>query len=44
VLVKRYLHLFRGAAPNAILPTWQYDWQDVFRYPWLEEIRQDSMP
>ena len=36
-LLKRYLHLFRGVGLSSALPTWQYDWQEIFRYPWLEE-------
>jgi hypothetical protein len=32
----RYLHLFRGAVfPSGLLPAWQYDWKEIFRYPWI---------
>lgn len=39
-LVKRYLHLFRGVGLTSVLPTWQYDWQEIFRYPWIEAEAQ----
>jgi hypothetical protein len=34
-LLKRYIHLFRGVGLTSALPTWQYDWQEIFRYAWL---------
>ena len=34
-LAKRYLHLFHGMALSSALPTWQYDWKEIFRYPWI---------
>jgi hypothetical protein len=35
-MVLRYLHLFRGTVlPSGLLPTWQYDWKEIFRYPWI---------
>jgi len=36
-LAKRYLHLFRGVALTSALPTWQYDWKEIFHYPWIAE-------
>lgn len=34
-LVLHYMHLFRGVVmPSGVLPTWQYDWKEIFRYPW----------
>jgi hypothetical protein len=42
-LVKRYLHLFRGVGMSTLLPTWTYDWKEIFRYPWIE-VRDQPMP
>lgn len=39
-LLKRYFHLFRGVALNSALPTWQYDWQEIFKFPWIGEGAQ----
>jgi len=36
-LVRRYLHLFRGVWISDILPTWTFDWKEIFRYPWIPE-------
>lgn len=33
--LRRYLHQFRGVGLSSALPTWQYDWKEIFRYPWL---------
>jgi hypothetical protein len=35
--LKRYLHLFRGEGPTPALPTWQYDWKEIFRHPWIAQ-------
>ena len=33
---RRWLHLFRGAVyPSGLLPTWQYDWKQIFHYSWI---------
>ncbi len=34
-LVKKYLLLFRTQAYLDILPVWHYEWQEIFREPWL---------
>jgi hypothetical protein len=34
-LVLRYRMLFRASAPHTMLPTWQYDWQAIFREKWI---------
>jgi hypothetical protein len=34
-LVKKYLRLFRGKTYIQILPVFQYDWEAIFREPWL---------
>jgi hypothetical protein len=34
-LTVRYLNLFRGISMTTVLPTWQYDWKEIFRYPWI---------
>jgi hypothetical protein len=36
IMVLRYRHLFLGVVmPSGLLPTWQYDWKEIFRYPWI---------
>lgn len=34
-LVLRYILLFNGAWQDSLLPTFQYDWKQVFRIPWI---------
>jgi hypothetical protein len=34
-LVLRHLHLFRVMNMDTVLPTWQYDWKEIFRHPWI---------
>jgi hypothetical protein len=34
-LLRRYMWLFRSTALTTALPTWQFDWTEIFRYPWL---------
>lgn len=34
-LLKRYLLLFRAVHIDTALPTWQYDWTEIFRHPWI---------
>ena len=34
-LVLKYYTLFTGKAVNSMLPTWQYDWKEIFRTPWI---------
>jgi hypothetical protein len=36
-LTKWYLHLFRSVSTTKLLPTWQYDWKEIFRFPWIVE-------
>ena len=36
-LVKRYMHLFRGAGIQSLLPVWQYDWKEIFHFPWIDD-------
>ena len=31
----RYFLLFHASAMDTLLPTWQYDWKEIFRTPWL---------
>ncbi len=38
----RYLHLFRGTGMTTALPTWQYDWKEIFRYAWISDSDGDS--
>src|SRR5207245_2101255 len=36
ILLKKYWNLFHGQSYTTLLPTWTYEWKDVFRYPWIE--------
>lgn len=33
----KYQRLLTGKAPSHLLPTWQYDWTEIFARPWLGE-------
>ena len=35
-LLKKYVHLFRATALSSALPEIVYDWQAIFRVPWLQ--------
>ncbi len=34
-LLKKYLAIIRADVRRQILPTWQYDWKQIFRHPWI---------
>ncbi len=34
-LLSKYLAVLRAEAHLEILPTWQYDWKQIFRHPWI---------
>lgn len=34
-LFKRYYLIFTAEGYTSFLPTWQYDWQNIFNYRWL---------
>jgi len=34
-LLIKYLTVLRAEAFVSILPTWQYDWKQIFRHPWI---------
>jgi hypothetical protein len=35
VLIEKYLRIFR-AGSYEIIPAFQYDWKEIFKYPWIE--------
>lgn len=35
-VLKRYYLLFTGSGYTTFLPVWQYDWQKIFEYSWIE--------
>lgn len=35
VLIKKYYLLFRGGCLLSVLPTFQYDWKQIFHEPWI---------
>jgi hypothetical protein len=38
-LHKRYYTIFRCLTVHDLLPTWHYDWKEVFQYPWINPRR-----
>jgi hypothetical protein len=36
-LYVKYFLLFHQSSMDTLLPTWQYDWKEIFRVPWIEE-------
>lgn len=36
-LVKRYYLLLYARSLASLLPTFQYEWSDIFRFPWIED-------
>lgn len=34
-LAVKYYQLFHGVAMSTLMPTYQYDWMEIFRVPWL---------
>ncbi len=36
-LVKRYQLLMKATSLSQLLPAFQYDWQKIFRIPWIEQ-------
>lgn len=36
-LYVKYHLLFTAEAMDSLLPTWQYDWQAIFRVPWIRK-------
>jgi len=37
-LVILYWRLLKGASITTMLPTIQFDWQDIFRFPWAKPV------
>ncbi len=36
-LYVKYFLLFHQSSMDSLLPTWQYDWKEIFRTPWIDE-------
>ncbi len=36
-LLKKYTLIFRAVCLDSVLPTWQYDWKEIFLHPWIEK-------
>jgi hypothetical protein len=36
-LCVKYNAVFHAASMDTLMPTYQYDWKEIFRYPWLIE-------
>jgi hypothetical protein len=43
-LLKKYLRLFRGEGESSVLPTWQYNWKEIFEIPWLPPQDEPGKP
>lgn len=41
-LLKKYWALFSAESIIDLLPTWQYDWKEIFREPWIPEITRNA--
>jgi hypothetical protein len=39
-LIKKYYLLFTAGGVSSVLPTFQYDWQAIFRVPWIKEVSE----
>jgi hypothetical protein len=39
-LVKKYLLLFLAEDAD-LVPIWEYDWKEIFRYPWIHKVNDD---
>ena len=35
-LLKKYTLIFRATCLTSVLPTWQYEWKDIFLHPWVD--------
>jgi hypothetical protein len=35
-LLKKYTLIFRATCLTSVLPTWQYEWKDIFLHPWID--------
>jgi len=41
-LYVKYHLLFHATSMTTLLPTYQYDWKEIFIYPWLPKMRSDK--
>jgi len=41
-LLKKYTLIFRATSLTSILPTWQYDWKEIFYQPWIKKVRYEA--
>jgi hypothetical protein len=39
-VVLKYTLLLKGVCTAHLLPTFQYDWTEIFQYPWIEAVRE----
>lgn len=40
-LIKRYKILLDGVSIANLLPTFQYDWKEIFTYAWIEPVKTE---
>ena len=36
----KYNLLIKLSSPAKLLPTWQYDWKEIFYHPWIENQKR----
>jgi hypothetical protein len=41
-LYVKYHLLFHASSMNSLMPTYQYDWKEIFREPWISSEREES--
>lgn len=41
-LLIKYWALFRAETIRALLPTWQFDWKEIFREPWISASTRNT--
>jgi len=42
-ILKWYNHLITGAVVSNLLPSWLYDWKEIFHYPWIQDIADNEV-
>ena len=42
-LTIKYVALIKAEVYSTLLPTFQYDWKEIFRFAWIEPARNDDI-
>jgi hypothetical protein len=43
-ILRWYNHLVTGAVVPNLLPTWVYDWKEIFHFPWIQNNAEVESP